>query len=87
MGMIGTSIVSVILTIVSSFLFSKMIPVIQRRKKHAANTTAPMSSVMTPDDSTTQMIEEPIYDDIELTDKTSTVDFSKNVAYVCTKNY
>ena len=26
-----------------------------------------------------------IYDDIELTDKTSTVDLSKNVAYVSTK--
>ena len=85
MGMIGTSTVSVILTIVSTLLFSKILPEIQRRKNPAAITTAPMRRVMAPDDSTPQMIKEPIYEDIELTEA-STIDLSNNVAYVCTKD-
>ena len=76
---------SVILTLLT-LLFSKMILEIQRRKKHAASITAPMSSIMAPDDSTPQRIKEPIYEDIEITEKNSTIDLSYNVAYVCTKN-
>ena len=59
-----------------TLFFSKMISVIQKRKKDAVNNSVEM----------TQRIKEPIYDDIELTDKTSNIDLSKNVAYVCTKN-
>ena len=36
-------------------------------------------------DSTPQMTKEPIYDDVELTDKSSTRELSKNIAKVCTK--
>ena len=57
----------------------------QKRKKEAVNVTEePRSIVMAPD-STSQMMKEPIYDDIELMDQTSTIDLSKNVAYVCSK--
>ena len=83
--MICSSIISIIIASVMMLLFSKMKSEIQRRKKHAASITAPMSSIMAPDDSTPQKTREPIYDDIELTDKTSTIDLSKNVSYVCTK--
>ena len=56
---------------------------IQKRKKGIVNIT-PQSSSSVDAGSTPQKIE-PISDDIELTDKTSTIDFSKNVAYVGSK--
>ena len=59
-----------------TLIFSKMISVIQKRKKDAVNHSVEI----------TQRIKEPIYDDIELTDKTSNVDLSKNVAYAHTNN-
>ena len=76
-----------IIASVITLLLSKIISEIQRRKKHAANITAQMNGFVTPDDVTPQRIKEPVYEDIELTDKTSTIDLSKNVAYVCTANY
>ena len=75
-GLICTSTVSMIIASLITLLFSKMISVIQKRKKNAVNNSVEM----------TQRIKEPIYDDIELTDKISNIDFSKNVAYAYTRN-
>ena len=75
-----------IIASIITLLFSKMISVIHKRNKDAVTITAEMNHIVAPDDSTPQRIREPIYDSIELTDKTSTIDLSKNVAYVCTKN-
>ena len=58
---------------------------LQKRKKKAVNVSEEPRSIVTAPDSTPHMMKEPIYDDIELTDKTSTIDLSKNVAYVCSK--
>ena len=58
-----------------------MVLEIQKRKKGIVSITAQTSSSV--DAGSTPQKIEPIYDDIELTDKTSTIDFSKNVAYVC----
>ena len=74
-----------IIASVITLFFSKVISVFQKRKENAINVTAEMNSIVVPDDSTPQ--KEPIYDDIELTDKTNTIDLSKNVAYVCTQLY
>ena len=64
--------------------FSNMTSAIQKRKKNTVNITA--ENNMAPDESSPQTIKDPIYDDIVLTDKTSTIDLSKNIAYVCTQN-
>ena len=69
-----------------TLLFSKVVSVIQKTKKNTVNTIAEMNHIMAPDDSTTERIKEPIYDDIELAIKTNTIDVSKNVAYLCTQN-
>ena len=59
---------------------------LQKRKKEAVNMADQSSSTVGSMDSTHQTSKEPLYDDTELTDKTSAIGFSKNVAYVCTKN-
>ena len=84
--MICSSILSIVVTLVVSLFFGKVFYELQKRKKEAANITDRSSSTGGALDSTLQMTKEPLYDDIKLTDKTSTIDFSKNVAYVCSKN-
>ena len=63
--------------------FTKMVFKIQKRKKRRVYIASQTSS--SEDAGSTPQIMEPIYDDIHLTDKTSTIDLSKNVAYVCSK--
>ena len=84
--MIGSSILSVVVTSVISLLFCKMFYELQKRKKEAVNMADQPSGTVGTMDSTLQTSKEPLYEDIELTDITSTSDFSKNVAYVCIKN-
>ena len=84
--MIGSSILSVIVTLVISLLFCKMFYELQKRKKEAVNMVDQSSSTVGAMDSTLQTSKEPLYEDIELTDKTNTTGFSKNVAYACIKN-
>ena len=75
-----------IIASVITLLFSKVTSVIQKRKNNTVNITAEINHIMASDDSTTERIKEPIYDDIELAIKTNTIDVSKNVAYSCTQN-
>ena len=56
---------------------------IQKRNKGAVYITAPTSTSVDADGILQKM--EPIYEDIEFSDKTGTINFPKNVAYVCTK--
>ena len=60
-----------------------MVYEIQKRKKRRVYIAAQTSSIV--DAGSTPQIMEPIYDDVGLTDKISTIDLSKNVAYVCSK--
>ena len=66
-------------------LFFKMYEV-QKRKKRAGNLMEQSRIIVKAPDSTPQMNKEPIYDDVELTDKTSAINLSKNVAHACSKN-
>ena len=59
---------------------------LQKRKKETVNMAEQSSSTDGALNLTTQTTKEPIYDDIELTDNTNTVDLSKNIAYVDIKN-
>ena len=56
---------------------------IQKRNKGTVNITAQTSTSVDTDGILQKM--EPIYEDIEFADKTITINFPKNVAYVCTK--
>ena len=62
-----------------------MLSEVQKRKKETINIADQSSSTIANLDSTPQMTKEPIYDDVELTDKSSTIDLSENIAYECTK--
>ena len=63
----------------------KMFSIVQKKKKQTSNITHQSSNTITTPDSTPQITKEPVYDDIELACKISTIDLSKNIAYVCTK--
>ena len=80
-GMICSSLLSVIVMLAISLLFCKMSSELQKRKKKVANIKNQSGIIAMAPDTTLQITREPIYDDIELTDKTSTIDLSKNVAY------
>ena len=82
MVIICPSLLSVIVMLVISLLFCKMSSELQKRKKKVANITDQSGNIAMAPDTTPQIAREPIYDDIELTDKTRTIDLSKNVAYV-----
>ena len=84
--MIGSSILSVVVTLVISLLFCKMFCELKKRKKEAVNMADQSSGIVGTMDSTLQTSKEPLDEDIELTDKTSTTGFSKNVVYACIKN-
>ena len=64
-----------------SLLFCKMSSELQKKKKKVTNIKNQSGIIAMAPDTTPQITTEPIYDDIELTDKTSTIDLSKNVAY------
>ena len=84
-GIICTLMLTIIVALIITMLFFKRYEV-QKRKKEAVNLIEKSRSIVMAQDSTPQMNKEPIYDDIELTDKTSAINLSKNVAYACSKN-
>ena len=85
-GILCTLIITVIVTMITTLLVSKIFfELLQKRKKKAINPAKQSSSSLTPY-TTPQITKEPIYDDIELTNKTSMLDVSKNIAYGCSKN-
>ena len=63
----------------------KMFSKVQKKKKQTSIIAHQSSNTITTPDSTPQITKEPVYDDIELACKISTIDLSKNIAYVCTK--
>ena len=77
--MIGTSVLSVIITLVTTAFVTKICEICKRKVK-ALDTTKTNSDV------SSQLAKEPIYDDIELTNENNTIDISKNVAYLDIKN-
>ena len=77
---------STVVTLIISLLFCKIFYKPQKRKKKSVNIKDQSGRAVGALDSTFPMTTEPIYDDIEVTDKTVAMDLSKNIAYVCTKN-
>ena len=58
---------------------------LQKRKKKVTNNIDQSGNIAMAPYTTPLSTRVPIYDDIDLTDKTNTIDLSKNVAYVCSK--
>ena len=85
-GILCTLIITVIVTMITTLLVSKIFfELLQKRMKKAIIPAKQSSRSMAPD-TTPQITKEPIYDDLELTNKTSSLDVSKNIAYGRYKN-
>ena len=76
---IGASVLSVIATLITTAVVYKICEIC-KRKVEALNITKTNRG-----DTSSQLAIEPIYDDIELTNKNNTIDISNNIAYVDTK--
>ena len=77
---------STVVTLIISVLFCKMFYKLQKREKKSVSIKDQSGSTVGALDSTLPMTAEPIYDDVEATEKTIAIDLSKNIAYVCAKN-
>ena len=77
---------STVATLMISLLFCKIFYKPQKRKKKSVSIKDQSGRAVGALDSTLPMAAEPIYDDMEVTEKTIAIDLSKNIAYVCTKN-
>jgi len=82
---VGTLILSVIITLVINLMVFRICCKVGKRRKDAINTTAQLKYPVAPV-STSQVTIEPLYDDILLTDQNSSIDFSNNIAYTHTQN-
>ena len=85
-AVVCSSMLSTVVTLIISLLFCKIFYKPQKRRKKSVNIKDQSGRAVGALDSTLPMTTEHIYDDIEVTDKTVTLDLSKNIAYVCTKN-
>ena len=71
--------------LIITLFIPKMFSIVQKKKKQTSNIAHQSSNTITTPDSSPQITKETIYDDIELACTISTIDLSKNIAYVCTK--
>ena len=85
-GIICTLILAVTTTLIITLFVSKMLPKAQKKKKQQiCNLGNQLSCNISTPDSTPQIVKQPIYDEIELVYKNSTLDLSRNITYGCTK--